>query len=289
MSDPGSAGIGAPTATTPHPWVHDGATQIRAGVFGGPIRHPDRLRRFLTACEDLECDSYWTFDHPLLNPDWATTLAAAGAWTKRMRLGALVACPSYRHPALIARQGADVDRISGGRFVLGLGAGDAEDEFDALGIPFGSRPERFERMASSVSAIRALWEGRTVTGPAGRERLLEASLEAPPVQDPFVPILIAGAADRVLSLAATMGDAVNVGAYRAAGAVATPPQARERMERLDALCRDAGRDPSAVLRTHVTLRATLAPTTASLDRKLRSLPKQLLEEHHLVDGLMATP
>lgn len=76
--------------------------------------------------EELGFDSYWVGDHPVEFPfDCFTRLAAIGAVTERVRLGTLVACAYYRHPLMLARQAADVDRVSGGRLVLGLGIGDA--------------------------------------------------------------------------------------------------------------------------------------------------------------------
>ena len=109
----------------PHPWVAAGRGRIRFGVTQATWEtSPDWDTRvaFVRAAEALGFDSYWAADHPTMQPDCFTTLAGLAGVTERMRLGTLVCCVYYRSPTLLARQAADVDRISGGRLVLGLGS-----------------------------------------------------------------------------------------------------------------------------------------------------------------------
>ena len=87
--------------------------------------------------------------------------------TERIRLGPLVACVLYRHPLVLARQAADVDRLSGGRLVLGLGIGDAPREFGQLGLSLGKASERQEIQEEVLRVIPPLWSGKTVTFEAG--------------------------------------------------------------------------------------------------------------------------
>src|SRR5215208_256265 len=105
-----------------HPWVSDGARAIRFGIMhprlGSELDWPNLLDRVQQA-ETLGFDSYWFSDHPLLNPDCWTRLAAIAVTTQTIRLGSLVSCIYYRHPALLARIVADIDRLSDGRVILG--------------------------------------------------------------------------------------------------------------------------------------------------------------------------
>src|SRR5438046_3137011 len=98
----------------PHPWVRAGAAQVRFGVSGGPRDDWPALHDFVQMVEGLGFDSYWRPDQPLANADCWTTLAALAGRARRLWLGTSVVCVSYRHPALVARMAADVDRISGG-------------------------------------------------------------------------------------------------------------------------------------------------------------------------------
>lgn len=110
-----------------------GQRAFRFDIVGDPSGDWPALRDFLQTAEGLGFDAYWRPDHPLLLPDCWTSLAAVAAVTRRLRLGSLVSCVLYRNPVLLARMVADVDRISQGRVVVGLGAGDIEAEFRAMG------------------------------------------------------------------------------------------------------------------------------------------------------------
>ena len=107
-----------------HPWVREARQQPRFAIVGTFLPEWAQVRDFAVRAEELGFDAYWANDHPLRSMDCWTTLAALATVTTRLRLIALVSCVYYRSPALIARQAADVDRISGGRLVLGLGTGD---------------------------------------------------------------------------------------------------------------------------------------------------------------------
>ena len=84
--------------------------------------------------EDLGFDACWAYAHPTRLADCWTTLAALAVATKKIRLLSLVSCISYRSPVLLVRQAADVDRLSGGRPILGIGIGDDTQEFEQLHI-----------------------------------------------------------------------------------------------------------------------------------------------------------
>ncbi len=116
------------------------------------VRFPE-YAAMARAAEEVGFDSIWMGDHLLYRGDgrpergpWEawTLLAALAAVTDRVRLGPLVACAGFHAPAMLAKMAATVDEISGGRLVLGLGAGWNREEFDAFGLPFDHRASRFE-------------------------------------------------------------------------------------------------------------------------------------------------
>jgi probable F420-dependent oxidoreductase len=209
------------------------------------------------AAEDVGFDSIWVGDHLLYRGDgreergpwdaW-TLLAALAAGTERVRLGPLVACTAFAPPGVLARRAAAVQEVSGGRLVLGLGAGWNETEFRAFGLPFDHRASRFEE---SFHIIRRLLAGERVTFEGGFERVHDAVLLPAPAAPP--PLMIGSVGERVLRIALAHVDAWNVW-YDWYGN--TPDGFAEQNERVTRLIREAGRDPSDVQRT-ATVFATL--------------------------------
>src|SRR5207244_7945002 len=131
------------------------------------VRWPE-YRAMARAAEEVGFDSIWVGDHLLYReggrPErgpWEawTLLSAMAAVTERVRLGPLVACAAFHPPGLIAKMAATIDEISGGRFVLGLGAGWNEVEYNAFGIPYDHRVSRFEE---SFEIVRGLVGGGRV-------------------------------------------------------------------------------------------------------------------------------
>jgi probable F420-dependent oxidoreductase len=129
-------------------------------------------------------------------------LTAAALATTRLRVGSLVFSNDFRHPAVLAKEAATIDVLSGGRFELGLGAGWLRAEYDQTGIPFDAPGTRVERLEEAVTIIKGLLAGERVTF-AGRHYAI-ADLEGrpTPVQRPHPPIAIGGGGRRTLTLAA---------------------------------------------------------------------------------------
>jgi probable F420-dependent oxidoreductase len=129
-------------------------------------------------------------------------LVAAALATTRLRVGSLVFSNDFRHPAVLAKEAATIDVLSGGRFELGLGGGWLRAEYDQTGIPFDAPGTRVERLEEAVTIIKGLLAGERVTF-AGRHYTI-ADLEGrpTPVQRPHPPIAIGGGGRRTLSLAA---------------------------------------------------------------------------------------
>jgi probable F420-dependent oxidoreductase len=129
-------------------------------------------------------------------------LVAAALATTRLRVGSLVFSNDFRHPAVLAKEAATIDVLSGGRFELGLGGGWLRAEYDQAGIRFDAPGTRVERLEEAVTIIKGLLAGERVTF-AGRHYTI-ADLEGrpTPVQRPHPPIAIGGGGRRTLSLAA---------------------------------------------------------------------------------------
>ena len=157
------------------------------------------------AAEECGFDSIWVGDHMLYRGDgrpergpwdaW-TLLAALGASTERVRLGPLVASTAFHPPGLIARMAATIDELSGGRFVLGLGAGWNETEFRSFGIPFDRLVSRFEE---SFEIIRRLLAGERVSLEGRFQRVEDAVLMPRPARP--VPMVIGTSGPRLLEIA----------------------------------------------------------------------------------------
>jgi len=165
------------------------------------------------AAEASGFDSMWLGDHLLYRGDgrpergpWEawTLLSALAAVTERIDLGPLVACLAFHSPALIAKMAATVDEVSGGRLVLGVGAGWNEPEFHAFGIPFDHRVSRFEE---SFEIVRRLLSGERVTLAGRFWQTDDAVLLPKPARRP--PIMVGSAGERVLSIALPHVDAWN--------------------------------------------------------------------------------
>ena len=168
------------------------------------VRWPE-LRSIAVAAEDCGFDSIWLGDHMLYRDDgrpergpwdaW-TALAGLAASTERVQLGPLVASTAFHPPGLIARMAATIDELSGGRFVLGLGAGWNEVEFRSFGIPFDRLVSRFEE---SFEIIRRLVAGERVSFAGRFQQVEDAVLLPPPART--LPIMIGTAGPRLLEIA----------------------------------------------------------------------------------------
>jgi probable F420-dependent oxidoreductase len=166
--------------------------------------------------EDLGFDSVWVSDHffysfarygadpaPISSLEPLTTLAGIAAVTRRVRIGTLVLCAPFRHPALLARSAASIDLISGGRLDLGFGAGWLREEFDAFGYRFGGVGERFDALEESLEVVRLLFGGEPVTYDGATVTLRDAALAPAPDAPP--PVWVGGkGGPRLLRLAARL-------------------------------------------------------------------------------------
>jgi alkanesulfonate monooxygenase SsuD/methylene tetrahydromethanopterin reductase-like flavin-dependent oxidoreductase (luciferase family) len=206
------------------------------------------------AAEEAGFDSIWIGDHLLYRGDgreergpleaW-TLLSALAASTRRVRLGPLVACASFHPPGLIAKMAATIAEVSGGRFVLGLGAGWNEVEYRAYGLPYDHRVSRF---AESFEIVSRLLAGERVTLAGRYWQADDAVLRPAPAQP--VPLLVGSIGERMLRLTLPRVDAWNAW-YRWYGN--TPEGFAEMNETVSAAARSAGRAPEEIARLAAVL------------------------------------
>jgi alkanesulfonate monooxygenase SsuD/methylene tetrahydromethanopterin reductase-like flavin-dependent oxidoreductase (luciferase family) len=167
-------------------------------------------------------------------------LAALATATTRVRLGSLVFGITNRHPAVLAKWAATVDHASGGRLVLGVGAGWQVNEHEQYGIPLGPPGERIDRFDEALTVLRGLLSQPTTTV-LGEHFVLQAAIAEPkPVQAPL-PILVGGKGDRMLGLVARHADEWNMWS--------TPATLAERSAALDRRCEVLERDPATITRS----------------------------------------
>jgi alkanesulfonate monooxygenase SsuD/methylene tetrahydromethanopterin reductase-like flavin-dependent oxidoreductase (luciferase family) len=235
---------------TTHPWVTEGNGKLRFGVQTSLAADWSVTRDFSQAAEALGFDSIWIADHPLIGCDAWTTLAAIAGTTRRIRLGALVSCASYKNPVVLARQVADVDRISNGRAILGLGSGDLAWEFHQQGLDWGTFADRHVALTDTLEIVPRLLGGEPVEYSGARFQVRGAVLSLPALQRPRVPIVIAGGGVKTtLRSVAEHADACNIGAATWAGGAFTPELVREKFDVLERYCQEAGRPFESLLRT----------------------------------------
>ena len=137
-------------------------------------------------------------------------LAAAAAATTRIRLGGFVFANDYRHPAMLAKEAATIDLLSGGRLELGIGAGWMRSEYEAAGFPFDPPPVRLARLEESIHLLTLLFADEPTTFAGEHYRVTDLALVPKPVQRPRPPILVGGGGRRLLELAARQADIVGL-------------------------------------------------------------------------------
>ncbi len=246
--------------------------------MGGETARWSDLAQMAQTAEELGFDSLWNADHLIYRfPDkdvqgpWEcwSIIAALAAVTSRVEIGPLVACTSFRNPALQAKIADTIDEISGGRLLLGLGAGWNDPDYTEFGYPFDHRVSRF---AEAIAIIHGLLRNGHVNfeGTYYSARDCELRPRGPRPQGP--PIVIGSTSPRMLGLLAQYGDIWNAWARQ------TLEELAEDRDKVDAAMEAAGRDPATVERTVSLLvdlpTATGRPSEAKPGLKARE-PKEL--------------
>ncbi len=209
------------------------------------------LRAMAVAAEGSGLDSVWGADHLIfregeetegIHECW-TVLSAVAAVTSRVEIGPLVLALPFRNPALTAKMAAELDEVSGGRLILGLGCGWHEPEFDAFGYPFDHRVGRFEE---GVQIIGPLLRGESVTFEGRWHNVENVELIPRPVRVGGPPILIAGKQPRMLRIVAEHAAQWNGAWY---GVPEEADELRTRLANVGRALDAAGRDPSTLILT----------------------------------------
>lgn len=201
-------------------------------------------------------DGLWVPDHFMTNTEGPSDvpvhecfalLAALAVAVPRVRLGSMVAGNTYRHPAVLAKQAATIDHISGGRMVLGLGAGWQVNEHEAYGIPLGSTKERLAWFEEACQVVTGLRDQARTDLDGAQYQLTDAPLEPKPVGP--LPLLIGSSGQTVMArIVATYAQEWNTWS--------TPELWREKRTGYDRALEDAGRDPATL---HTSTQALVLP------------------------------
>jgi F420-dependent oxidoreductase-like protein len=196
--------------------------------------------------EQTGWDGVWIADHfmpstpPIDGPMhevWSLVSGLVGE-VPRVRIGTLVLGNLYRHPAVVAKMAASLDHVSGGRVVLGLGAGWQENEHVAYGLPFPPVAERLGRLDEACAIVKGLFANERTTFAGRYYELQDAPLEPKPLQDPL-PLLVGGGGERVtLRIVAQWADEWNTWG--------TPDVLARKIQILERHCSSLGRDPATI-------------------------------------------
>ncbi|MFH0897356.1 MAG: LLM class flavin-dependent oxidoreductase [Candidatus Bathyarchaeota archaeon] len=233
----------------------------------------ESLKRLAQLSETLGFDSLWTFDH-LMSSGGVTkedileclvTMSALARDTKRIRLGALVLCNLFRHPAMLAKMTSALDVISGGRLDVGVGIGgpSTPPELFAYGLSgYPRRRERIRRLEEAIIILKSMWTLDEATF-EGKYYSVKGAINYPkPVQKPYPPIWIGGEAEDIIELTAMYADGWNCRNLNL-------DVLKAKINLLNEKCVQAGRRPESVQRSWSGVIFT-AKSREELDRKLAS-------------------
>lgn len=267
-----------------HPWVETYQQRIGIAVQGGAtLTDPDPngvVMRAGRLTEDVGLDGFFIGDHPGNTPEAFVHLAALARETTRIQLGSIVFCIYHRHPVMFARQIADLDRLSAGRAMIGLGIGWNVPEFARLGMALPTVPERQRALAEYVRIIEGVYGSQPFTFAGETFSTTDSHISPLPVQHPRPPIVIAGAGARVtLRQVAEFADACNFGASANTGAVRGAAGVAQSFDVLRRHCEEMERSYDEILRTHFTSWFFIAETQREVAaKKARYFPDGLTEE-----------
>ncbi len=177
--------------------------QTGMGPGGGSIA--DTARQ----AEDLGYSVVTTGDHFGMGMAPLEMLAFAAAATSTIRIGTMVLCNDFRHPAVLAKEVATFDVLSGGRFELGIGAGWMKAEYDSAGIAFDQPGLRIDRLEESIQLMRAMWSEGPATFEGTHYQVHELD-DLKPVQGAELPILVGAGSPKIMGVAGRWADIVNI-------------------------------------------------------------------------------
>lgn len=252
----------------------------------GQVPSYQEIRGMAAQAEEAGFDAVWLYDHLLYRfPEkptagvWEcwTFLTALAEATRRVELGTIVLCTAFRNPAVLAKMAATLDEVSGGRLILGLGAGWHEPEFEAFGLPFDHLAGRFEEALNIIVPLvregKVDFRGQYYSAPDCEIRPRGPRSAGPPV-------LVASRGPRMLRLTARYADSWNAAWF------GRPAQFVARRAELEAACAEIGRDPKTL---EVTAGVTVAfPEVGEVNAPLDDPDKVLTgSAEAIAEGLRA--
>ncbi len=245
-----------------------------------PVEAYETMTRVAQEADELGFHSIWLYDHFHTVPTptqevtfecWTSTAALARD-TKRVRIGQIVTCNSYRNPALLAKMASTVDVLSHGRLDFGIGDGWYEHEYRAYGYPYPDAPERLRQLRDALQIIRAMWTQEEAVFEGNYFQVKGAINQPKGVQKPHIPILIGGGGEKVtLKLVAQYGDGCNFGG--------NVEHFKQKLSVLKQHCDDIGRDYNTIRRTAIIDDCAIAETDEAAVAKLTP------EQRQHIDGM----
>jgi F420-dependent oxidoreductase-like protein len=245
----------------PQGWLTD-----LAGITD-PVEAYETMTHVAQTAEECGFESAWLVDHFHTVPQpsqeatfecWTSTAALARD-TRRIRLGQMVTCNGYRHPALLAKMASTVDVLSHGRLNFGIGAGWYEHEYRAYGYDYPDAPERLRYLREAVQIIRAMWTQEEAVFEGKYYQVRGAINQPKGVQQPHIPLLIGGSGEKVtLKLVAQYADACNV--------AGDPDTVARKFALLKEHCEALGRDYESIRRTISTMVIIAGTNEQAIDR-----------------------
>src|SRR6266571_8677309 len=188
-------------------------TQQRPFRFGVVAESAPSREQWVDKARKVEQFGYATFlvaDHFVNEFPPITALMAAADATNKLRVGSFVFDNDFRHPALLAKEAATLDLLSGGRFELGIGAGWHRPEYEQIGLPFESAGIRISRLEEALSIIKQFFTKETVTFAGNHYTVTNLQALPKPLQRPHPPIFMGGGGKRLLSLAGREADIIGL-------------------------------------------------------------------------------
>jgi len=244
--------------------------EIKFGVFLDVFAQPmnySEFRDLTVESERLEYESVWMCDHlmkgrrPIL--ECLTTLSAVSSLTKKIRLGSLVFCNSYRPPSILAKATATLDVISNGRLEFGIGAGWFENEYQAYGIPFPKPSVRVAQMREGIEIIKRMWTEEKASYEGRYFSIKDAVCEPKPRQKPHPPITIGGSGEKLmLRVVAEHADRSNWHE--------SVEMSKHKLKVLEKYCSSIGRDHQEIEKSLDTV-VTISENKQEINEKLKDL------------------
>ena len=257
-----------------------------------PVEAYETMTCVAQEAERLGFASVWLFDHfdsssvlrsseSMFFECWTSTAAIARD-TTQIRIGQMVTCNSFRHPALLAKMASTVDVLSHGRLNLGISAGWMEQEYLAYGYPFPNAATRLHQLREALHILHAMWTEEE-TYFTGQHYQIRGAINQPKgVQKPHIPLLVAGKGEQVtLKLVARYADACNF-------THPAPEEMEHKFSLIKDYCEAIGRDYHEIRRT-IYVNGCVAETDAEAVSKAANMASKFPLDHIRVRGLLGSP